>query len=610
MLTGRIPFQSYPLRKHDASDASFILDKIVAGDEFNLNGPLWTDMSAKAKSVIRGLLTLNAERRLTIEELMDHPWLAQPMVTHSNFYLTRRSPDSVGSFHTCHPNSLTPPNLSSASSGSSAHLLNHHQMPSLSSVSSCSGGRSTEDAASLVPKSALSGQKRTIKMKLKKKQSVLSKNGKKGKDHFEVMHSVELIEEEECETVINHSLPVDNRIVPVITKHKISAASCNSAYDSGVQSLTSHQSCSTGSRGSNHYMDTNRCSGGAQPVSSSTSKSSLSSLSSSSTSSLRLSQPMQAPNVTTVTGQQQQQSSCNSVLQHNQYDYSFPCTVASAAIQVSPSASYVLPPLATMSTAAATPCSSTATSQPLCYSTLDTSASSRAFDYDYEHPCRVTAYLASLVKDESSIELEQASLLTSSPVPSLVLNTSHQTNITRKGHKRTSPIEDDDDDEDSLLESLSLAAAACETADRTQHLQQQHQAGNGSGAITSTSEHNNRVYLSNNIHMLQPHTGAGVSPVQASATPPLVNLASGSSTAALDRKHNLRNHHHVYMPQQQHQHLVMKPSSSSSHGNGQLQQHSSSDRHQHRGNHDRQLHHHPRPPTKRRRICSTIVIED
>ncbi|KAJ6218094.1 hypothetical protein RDWZM_009251 [Blomia tropicalis] len=280
MLTGRIPFQSYPLTKHDASDANFILDRIVAGDEFNMNDPMWYNLniSDQAKSVIRGLLTLNSERRLTIQELIQHPWFV------ANRSLS--SPQSpISPSHQFYPTNCSTSSTISNSTTANIHLHNHRHnnnhrndtsgFSSLSSTSTFSGsstssnGRSFEDIGSFnAVKCLLNGTKRTLKMKLKKKHTKTRKNGKKGKDHFEVlMNSDDLfaeVDEEEEELDDGREIPVDNRIVPVII-HKqhtqpdksISATSYNSAYDSGVQSLTSsHQSGSTGSRGSNSSIIT------------------------------------------------------------------------------------------------------------------------------------------------------------------------------------------------------------------------------------------------------------------------------------------------------------------------------------------------------------------
>lgn len=77
MLSGRIPFQSYQLTKHNGKDANYILDRIVAGKEFSLSSPAWLslDISAECAQIIRGLLNVNAKMRMSVGELMNHPWI-------------------------------------------------------------------------------------------------------------------------------------------------------------------------------------------------------------------------------------------------------------------------------------------------------------------------------------------------------------------------------------------------------------------------------------------------------------------------------------------------------------------------------------------------------
>lgn len=278
MLTGRIPFQSYALKKHDASDANFILNRIIAKDEFNLDSPLWPshlNFSSEAKSVITGLLTVNPARRLTISQLMRHPWLSQSQSVEAPImqsYHTSLCPCKDSCFYgTSCPNCVT-----------SSSLPQHHTTVTSTSLSSSSG--SAEDP---LLKCSLNERKRTLKMKLKKKHTITSprKHGKKSKvvDHFEVLNSEE-VEDDESVPV----LPIDNRL-SVVYKKGPSATSYNSAYDSGIQSLTSHhQSCSTkssksstGSRGSNgttgfynHPLDQSRNTESSLSLSSTSSRSS------------------------------------------------------------------------------------------------------------------------------------------------------------------------------------------------------------------------------------------------------------------------------------------------------------------------------------------------
>ncbi|XP_050036786.1 ribosomal protein S6 kinase alpha-5-like isoform X2 [Dermacentor andersoni] len=70
MLSGRAPFQT-PSRN---ASAAALMQRIREG-EFSFNGPQWEPVSDQAKDVIRGLLTVEAPRRLTMAELRAHPWV-------------------------------------------------------------------------------------------------------------------------------------------------------------------------------------------------------------------------------------------------------------------------------------------------------------------------------------------------------------------------------------------------------------------------------------------------------------------------------------------------------------------------------------------------------
>lgn len=70
MLSGRVPFQSY---SREASAAA-IMQRIREG-EFSFVGLQWDLVSSQAKSVIKGLLTVDPKKRLTMSELLSHPWV-------------------------------------------------------------------------------------------------------------------------------------------------------------------------------------------------------------------------------------------------------------------------------------------------------------------------------------------------------------------------------------------------------------------------------------------------------------------------------------------------------------------------------------------------------
>lgn len=70
MLSGSVPFQSY---SREASAAA-IMQRIREG-EFSFSAPQWDLVSSKAKSVIKGLLTVDPKQRITMSELLSHPWV-------------------------------------------------------------------------------------------------------------------------------------------------------------------------------------------------------------------------------------------------------------------------------------------------------------------------------------------------------------------------------------------------------------------------------------------------------------------------------------------------------------------------------------------------------
>ncbi|XP_077522827.1 ribosomal protein S6 kinase alpha-5-like isoform X2 [Amblyomma americanum] len=70
MLSGRAPFQT-PSRN---ASAAALMQRIREG-EFSFSGPQWEPVSDQAKDMIRGLLTVEAQRRLTMAELRSHPWV-------------------------------------------------------------------------------------------------------------------------------------------------------------------------------------------------------------------------------------------------------------------------------------------------------------------------------------------------------------------------------------------------------------------------------------------------------------------------------------------------------------------------------------------------------
>lgn len=70
MLSGRGPFQSHPREV----SAALVMKRINEG-EFCMKGSQWKSVSTEAKEVIKGLLTIDPKKRLTLTQLIDHPWV-------------------------------------------------------------------------------------------------------------------------------------------------------------------------------------------------------------------------------------------------------------------------------------------------------------------------------------------------------------------------------------------------------------------------------------------------------------------------------------------------------------------------------------------------------
>lgn len=77
LLGGYPPF-------HD-DNQQMLFKKIVAG-AFEFHADYWGSVSDEAKDLIRGLLTVNPEKRLTVEQALAHPWCnksAQDLTAHN-----------------------------------------------------------------------------------------------------------------------------------------------------------------------------------------------------------------------------------------------------------------------------------------------------------------------------------------------------------------------------------------------------------------------------------------------------------------------------------------------------------------------------------------------
>ncbi|XP_061607190.1 ribosomal protein S6 kinase alpha-4 isoform X2 [Phyllopteryx taeniolatus] len=73
MLSGQVPFQSEQAGM-TSSYAADIMHKIKEGD-FSLDGEPWKGVSEDAKELVKGLLTVDPERRLKLSDLKENSWL-------------------------------------------------------------------------------------------------------------------------------------------------------------------------------------------------------------------------------------------------------------------------------------------------------------------------------------------------------------------------------------------------------------------------------------------------------------------------------------------------------------------------------------------------------
>jgi ribosomal protein S6 kinase alpha-5 len=80
MLCGHAPFYGQSLSTEE------IMERIQSG-QFSLDGPEWEGISPSARHLIEGLLTVDADSRLTLGGVLGHPWLtpatapATPLLT-------------------------------------------------------------------------------------------------------------------------------------------------------------------------------------------------------------------------------------------------------------------------------------------------------------------------------------------------------------------------------------------------------------------------------------------------------------------------------------------------------------------------------------------------
>lgn len=67
MLGGYAPFY--------ANTQKGLFDVIMAG-KYEFNARYWSNVSGKAKDLIKRLLTVNHEKRFTVDQALAHPWVS------------------------------------------------------------------------------------------------------------------------------------------------------------------------------------------------------------------------------------------------------------------------------------------------------------------------------------------------------------------------------------------------------------------------------------------------------------------------------------------------------------------------------------------------------
>ena len=78
MLSGRVPFQG---SQTDGTMMAVI--KKIKGGSFNLSGEEWQSVSHSARELIKGLLTVDAAKRLSLTQVKNAEWIMSADVPHT-----------------------------------------------------------------------------------------------------------------------------------------------------------------------------------------------------------------------------------------------------------------------------------------------------------------------------------------------------------------------------------------------------------------------------------------------------------------------------------------------------------------------------------------------
>eukprot|EP01138_Halocafeteria_seosinensis_P002850 gb/GECG01002911.1/.p1 GENE.gb/GECG01002911.1/~~gb/GECG01002911.1/.p1 ORF type:complete len:1327 (+),score=183.78 gb/GECG01002911.1/:1-3981(+) len=78
MLAGYLPFDEYPEDEGDENDqvAQMSWEERIKTGTFHFPPPVWTHISSDAKQLITGMLQVDPEKRLSVDQCLKHPWFA------------------------------------------------------------------------------------------------------------------------------------------------------------------------------------------------------------------------------------------------------------------------------------------------------------------------------------------------------------------------------------------------------------------------------------------------------------------------------------------------------------------------------------------------------
>ena len=68
LLSGEPPF---------FDEDNFVMYELVKAGQFRMESPVWAGISAEAKDLIRSILIIDPDRRLTGAQIMAHPWMTK-----------------------------------------------------------------------------------------------------------------------------------------------------------------------------------------------------------------------------------------------------------------------------------------------------------------------------------------------------------------------------------------------------------------------------------------------------------------------------------------------------------------------------------------------------